>query len=234
MKACRICGRLSYLYSFEIFRTVLAQGADIVSGEFLTLVDIAADFAYPAGFLFAGGCGLGLHMIKIVLISHTGHIVQHMRLSHFSDEQGVAAPIIAFHNLAGQNRIAVLGDIPQTVFGAVIVRNGSKLIGISTGAEAKLLEYSKGSLFVQNGNIEHTGANDHIVGEVSLVHSQLDALGIVGDQTDGIGDAAVISAVFPGGYNEQTVAELKHSAVIQLGCRRSTGGGENGCMDTYG
>ena len=102
---------------FKILCAMLAQGADIISREIFSLVNIAADLADPACLLLGSGCGLGLNMVEVVLVSHTGNIVQHLCFGQISNEQGVRAPIVGLYHLAAEHAVGNLGDITQAVFG---------------------------------------------------------------------------------------------------------------------
>ena len=66
------------------------------------------------------------------------------------------------------------------------------------------------------------------MGEVGFIHSNLNPLGIVGDQTGGVDDTAVVLAVFPGSEDKQTVTKFEHGVVVQLRCRCVIGSRQNG------
>ena len=126
----------------------------------------------------------------------------------------MGAVVVGGDDLAGNHGVGVLPDVAQAVLAADLSPVGGELIRIPAGAEAELLEHAEGDLLRQHGHVEHAGAEDHVVGVVLLVHGDLDALGVVGEQGGGVDDAAVVLFPFPGGQHIQAVAELKEGVGV--------------------
>ena len=115
---------------------MLAQGADIVLGQLLTLVDKAANFAHKALLLRIGS---GLHVLLVVGVGHGFRFVQLYALSHVADKHGVRLQIHLADYLAGDIAVGILIQEQQAVAGALGMGKARKLIGGSAGLEANLV-----------------------------------------------------------------------------------------------
>ena len=89
----------------EISGTVLTQGADEVLRQDFALVHIATDLADPTLFL---GVGLGLYILKVVIIGHRLCLGQIDTLGHIADEHEMGTQIHGLNDLAGDIGIGKL------------------------------------------------------------------------------------------------------------------------------
>ena len=79
--------------SLKILGTMLAQGADIIRGQLLALVHVAADFADPTLLLGQLGLRLRLDVLEVVSIGHGRRLGQNLRLSDVGHKQSMGSPI---------------------------------------------------------------------------------------------------------------------------------------------
>ena len=90
--AARLCDWL------KICRAVLAEGADVVLGKFISLIDVAAYLAdvslFALGLLF----GFGLDVVKIVLIGYGGNRRKYLRFAHVADKESMTAAVGFAHD----------------------------------------------------------------------------------------------------------------------------------------
>ena len=193
---------------------MLAQGAEIVFGNLIAFVDIAADGADP--LLFDGGSalGLGLDVALIITVGAGEFGREDFCIDDLSNEEDVAAQVQVLGDLAGEESIGSGGQIVQAVFAARHMVKSLELIHIPAGLHAEALEQREGRGGGQGGDIELSGAQNHFAGQILLDGGNGDAGGIVGHLDGGIDDAAVVAAVFLCGQQEQTVGQVVESFLI--------------------
>ena len=143
----------------------------------------------------------------------------------------MAAAIDGGDHLPADDGIGDLpGEVQQAIGAAGAALEALEFIDLPAALEAEPPEQCKGGFFGEDGNIEDTGTQDHIVGEVGFIHRDQNSLGIGGDLHGGIDDAAVILFALPRGEDEQTVAVFEHGFILQQrcidGCALRQGGGD--------
>ena len=178
---------------------MLAQGADIVGGQLVPLVDIAADLAHPALLLAGGrrgGGGLGLDVGLIVAVGGAGGAGEDAAVQHVGQEEGVGAQVGGGHHLAAQPGVGALGDVGDAVGVLAGVGEAGELIHVTARLEAKTLEKFEIRLFRQDRHGKPARFLYHIVGVIALVHGDDDAVGVGGHLDGGVGDTAVVLVTF--------------------------------------
>lgn len=193
---------------------MLTQGADIVWGQLLALIDKATDLADPALLLCQLRRGLGLDMVEVVGIGHRRRPVQDFGLGHIGNEQGMGTPILGTDHGAGDVGVGKGSQIHCTVFRPFGEGPAVKLVGIPSGLEAEMLEQLEGHILRQDTDAEYAVLQEHIVGQVGLVHRKGHPFGGICKLDDGVDDAAVVLCAIPGGQDEQAIGQLEHGAGI--------------------
>ena len=196
---------------------MLAQGADIVGGQLVPLVDVAADLAHPPLLLAGGGGGggPGLDVGLIVGVGGAGGGGKHAAVQHVGQEEGVGAQVGGGHHLAAQPGVGALGDVGDAVgVLAGVGLEAGKLVRVPAGLEAEALEQVKFGLLRQDGDGKAAGLLHHVVGVVALVDGHDDAVGVGGHLDGGVGDTAVVLVPLTGGQHKQTVAQGIHDLVV--------------------
>mgnify|MGYP006992103773 CR=1 FL=1 len=119
---------------------MLAKRTNIILGEILSLVNVVADLASPAFRLIGGRSFLRLDVCMVIAIGDTGSIRQHFGLYDLGNIEHLGLQIIALQHFAAENRVGVGGDVADAVCGAVVVIHIGKLVHVTSGLEAELLE----------------------------------------------------------------------------------------------
>ena len=187
---CSLCLAADF---FKILGAVLAQGAEIVFGQLLSLVHVAADLATPTGLL--GRSRLGSVCLNHRLIVAVGAVVcfgHDLAVHNLTDEEGVAAQIVRLGNLQRQKCAGPFGEIVKTVFASGHVGEIGEFIGVSARLHSKMPEQRKGCVGGDGGQIAATGCRDHIMGIGSLDYRNRHAGGIVCHLHGGVDNAGVI------------------------------------------
>ena len=92
------------LHRDEILLAVLAQGAEVIVGNFVAFIDIAADGADPLLLFHRGLLGLGLNIALIVAVGAGGLRREHLGIGDFGDKENMAAQIQMLGHLGGEHR----------------------------------------------------------------------------------------------------------------------------------
>ena len=133
-------------------------------------------------------------------------LAQDFTLSHFTHEQRMAAQILLGKHLAGEHGIGILVYIIQAITTACNLRKFRKLVGIPTGLHTKMANGLKGYILRKHAHIKAAGIFDHLPGQVPLLDGNGQLCGIAAHLKTGIGNAAVIFFLIPGGQYKQAVA----------------------------
>ena len=128
---------------------MLAQRADEIGRQLLTLIDVAADLADPA-FLLGERGRLRLDVFKVVAVGHGRDVRQLARLGYVGNEQNMRLKLNGLDNLAGQERLRAGGDIADAIDGARGRLRVGKLVDIAPGLEAVVLEHGKRRVLREN------------------------------------------------------------------------------------
>lgn len=133
-------------------------------------------------------------------------LAQDFTLSHFTHEQRMAAQILLGKHLAGEHGIGILVYIIQAITAACNLRKFRKLVGIPTGLHTKMANGLKGYILRKHAHIEDAGIFDHLPGQIPLLDRNGQLGGVAAYLEAGIGNAAVILFLIPGGQYKQAVA----------------------------
>ncbi len=120
---------------FKIFPAVLANGADEIFGQFFTLVNITADLADPAAFLFGSLRRLWLDVLLIVFISHRGLVRENFAVGHFGNEHRVRSEVDLIHDFSREKSVCAALYIDNAVVGIA----GRKFIRIGCAELLRIL-----------------------------------------------------------------------------------------------
>ena len=121
----------------EVGVAVLAQRADDVLRQGVTLVDPAADLAHEA--FLSGGFRLGLYIVLIIGVAHGLVAAEDSCLGNGADEHTVGAKIHILLHLQAHKGVDMLGQEAQTIVGAER-RHTGKLVGCAAALKAEVLE----------------------------------------------------------------------------------------------
>lgn len=198
---------------------VLADGADIVGREDLPLVDIAADLAdppVPTGGRGGGGLlGFGLDVGLVVGVGGAGGGGEDLGLGDIGQEEGVGPQVLGGDHPAADAGVGPLGHIGQAVLlPAGVGLEPGKLVHRPPRLEAEAADEVHAGLLREDGQPEGTGGEDHVVGQVGLVHRDDEPLGLHGDQHGGVDDAAVVPLPLSGGEDEEPIAEREERLFV--------------------
>ena len=150
---------------------------------------------------------LGLDCLMVMCIGAGGGFTEHLALGDFTDEHHVAAQILLVHHLAGEHGVGVLGQVQQTVVAALCISPGIQLADFPASLHTEVADSFKRHILAQHADIEHTGALDHLFGQISALAGDGDAGGLIGHLNTGVDDAAVV-LVFLCGQHEQSVGQI--------------------------
>ena len=178
---------------FKICCTVLAQGADNIGRQLITLVDPSADLADPA--LLALGLGLGLDIGVVVGIGHGGILIHDSGLSDRADEHAVGTHVHIVLHLQAHEGVDIVGQEAQAVVAAQLF-HAFKFIHRTAALEAKALKHREGCRHIQAIYIEDAGLLDNMVGIVPLVDDHSHPVGVVRQLGNGVDDQAVVLLAF--------------------------------------
>ena len=191
---------------------MLAEGADEVGGELLALVLVAADGAAPNSLALGGlphRLRLRLDVLHVVAIRGGRHLVEHFRLGDGSDEEDVRAEIDDLLHLDGDVGVGAAGDSHSAVRDTAAILEVGELIDFAPALEAEMLEQLEVGGLTDDGGSEPARTLDEFGGQIALVESHGDAVGLHSHLRDGIADAAVVAAAVTGGDDEQAVLDVK-------------------------
>ena len=203
-----------FLHGGEELLAVLAQGAEVVVGDLLALIDIATDGAHPLLFLGGSALGLGLDVALVIAVGAGGFGREHLGIDDLGDEEDMAAQIQMLSDLAGEQGVGGGGQVVQAVFAAGHVGKSLELIYVAAGLHTEALEQGEGSGGGQSGDVELPGAQDHLTGQIFLDGGDGDSGGVVGHLNGGVDDAAVVAAVLLCSQQEQSVGQVVESLGI--------------------
>ena len=196
---------------------MLAERTDIVGGEFLSLVDVSAHLAAPYRFALRGlSFRLGLDAGLVIGVGRRGDVGQNLHILHRRDKHGVTAQVDGLLHRGTDVGVGAFGDIAKAVFAAPAGGIARKLIRRLAGLEAEMLKQLKVRLLAEDGKIELAALQDHIVGQIGLVHRNADPVGAGGHLPRRIDDTAVILAVQGGGQDKQAVCQVVHRFLIHF------------------
>ena len=119
---------------------MFAKRADKVLGQFIALIDIAADFADIA--LFPFGLGFGFDIVLIVGLGHRLFVGNHARLGHRTDEHSVRIEIDILLHFQRHNGVDIARQKGQAVVGAQR-RAVGEFIHIAAAAKTERLKNRK-------------------------------------------------------------------------------------------
>ena len=94
---------------------MLAQRTGKILGKLVALIDISADFAYPACFFTLLLLWLRLDIFVIISVRSGRLIRQHLGFFNLGNENIVSAYVNGVNNLCGEERICALGYIVYAV-----------------------------------------------------------------------------------------------------------------------
>ena len=184
---------------------MLAERADEVGGQSLTLVDISADLADEALFLFLDRLRLRLDVLEVVAVGDRLFVREYASVGDFGDEYRVRAVVVHTDDLAGEIRVRVLGQVYKPVRAALNIASVLELVRVASADKAEVLEGLERYALGQHRYVELAGILDHVVRQVSLVDRDSDTFRCVGKQLRGVDYAAVVLAALVRRQDEQTV-----------------------------
>ena len=204
----------------EVAGGVLAPGADEVGGEFVALVDVAADFADPLLLATCGGCGggLGLDVLLVVGVGDAGAVAQHAGLHRHGDEHGVGAEVDALGDDTADDAVDVLGQVAQAVVGAELCLAFGELVDCLAALEAEVLEGLHGGLLAEGAEVELQRAQYHVVRQVLLVDAYHQLQRVAGDLLCYVDDAGVVFVALTSYEHKESVADIEDGFVVDHGC----------------
>ena len=200
----------------EVAGGVLAPGADEVGGEFVALVDVAADFADPLLLATYGGSGggRGLEVLRVVGIGCAGAVAQHTGLHRHCDEHGVGAEVDALGDDTADDAVDELGQIAQAILRAEICLAFGELVDRLATLEAEMLEGLHGSFLAERAEVELQRAQYHVVRQVLLVDANHELQRVAGDLLRHIDDAGVVFLALSRYEHEEAVADIKYCFIV--------------------
>lgn len=148
-----------------------------------------------------GSLELGLDGLVVVGVGAGGTLAQHLALGDFTDEQHVAAQVLLFLYFAGEHGVDILRQIEEAVVAALDGGEGIKLIDLSAGLHAEMLDGIEAYIIGQHADVELAGAFDDLPGQILALAGDGDAGGIICHLDGSVDDAAVV-LVFLRGQHE--------------------------------
>ena len=195
---------------------MLAPGADKVRRQGISLVHITADGADPALFLLF----FGLDIALIIGVGAGGLVAEHHRVSHLTDKQRVAPQVHLVHHPAVHGHVGPTGEVKQVICPSLYIGKALKLVHLPAGLHPKAPEEIEGGRGGDAADGKHAGANDHIVGQVLLLHGKSKTGWVVCRLDGGIDDAAVIPSLLPGCEEKKPVGQLIKRFLIHRNLRK--------------
>ena len=133
---------------------MLAERADKILRQLLSLIDVAADIADPA-LLF--GIRLRLDVLLIVGIGHRLNLIEHDRFRDVAQEHPVRSHVDYVENLKRNIGIRVLRKISDAVHRHIEMVVACELVDVPSGLESEMAELLERSLLVEDADIHHAG-----------------------------------------------------------------------------
>lgn len=195
---------------------MLAPGADVVGGELVAFVDVAADLADPF-FLSTLGLrcfGFGFDMLLVVSVGDAGTVGEHLGFHHTGDEQGVGAEVDALGDNTTNHAVDELGQVKQTVLCAEFCLAFNELVDRLAALEAEVLEGLHGGFLAQRAEVELQRAEYHVVRQVLLVDAYHQLQRVAGDLLCHIDDAGVIFLALTSHEHKESVADIEDGFVV--------------------
>jgi len=143
----------------------------------------------------------------VVGVGAGGGLAEHLALCDLTDEHHVAAQVLLIHYLAGEHGVTVLGQVVKTIVAALDRREILKLVDLSAGLHAEMLDGIEAYILTEYADVEHTGFLDDFLGQVFRLAGDGEAGGIVRHLYGGVDDAAVV-LVFLRGQHEQSIRQV--------------------------
>ena len=195
---------------FEVFCAVLAERADEIFRQRVAFVDVSADFADPAGFLFFDlWLWLRFDVFEVVCVGYGRILVEDCTFRDFSHKESVSAVVVGFDNLCGKESVGAFSYISKAVGTACVISFVTvELVHIPAALETKALENVEGCFLGKDGHVEEACGHNHIVSVVCLVYSDVDSLRSVSELCSSIDDAAVVLAACLGSEDEKTIGKF--------------------------
>jgi hypothetical protein len=191
---------------FKIGSAVFAKRTNEILGEFLSLVNIAANLANVS--FFALGFGAGLNVLLVVCVGHCFFIRKNLCLGNGANEHPVRVDINVFFHLERNEGVDITRKNDKTVFGAVGGAIG-KLVNGPAANKAKCLEHLKRRLGSETVDVHFARLLDDVVGIVLFVDGNRYAHGRVGKLGNGVNNETVILFAIVAGDNVKTVADAE-------------------------
>ena len=191
---------------------MFAEGADEVGGQLVTHVLVTADDAAPDSLAFGGltrRLGFRLDMLLIVAVSSGRDVSEHFSLSDGSDEKDMGAEINDLLHLDGNEGVGAACDSQCAVGDAEAVGETVEFINLAPALEPEVLEQLEVSGLAENGGGKLSRTLDEFGGQVALVESHGNAVGLHGHLHDGVADAAVVAAAVASGNDKQAVLDIE-------------------------
>ena len=192
---------------------MLAERADEVRGKLLAFVNVTADRADPAFLFFFLGLRLRFDVREIVRVGRGGSLIKDITVCHVRDKERVGADIDRFVNVAGNEAVAAIRDVDDPVLRAAEFNSGH-FVGVASALEAEMLEGAELRGFAEDRDIEFPCFKDHVVGIISFVNGNRDAVGRAGHLCYRVDNAAIVLVAVACGADEQTVAQIAHDKII--------------------
>ena len=122
---------------------MLAKRANVIVGQGIALIYVAAHLAHKA--FFALGFGPGLYVVLVVGVGHRFLIGNNTCFTYRANKHTVGVKVKILLYLQGHKGVYVAGQEYKTVIAAQRLAIG-KLIGGSAACKAKPFKHSKGCL----------------------------------------------------------------------------------------
>ena len=152
---------------------MLAQGADNVVGQGVTLVDPAADLADKA--LLTLGLGLGFDVVLVIGVGHGLGFGDYPGFRDGADEHTVGIQINVLFYLQAHEGVDIPGQERQPIV-RTQRRQIRELVHGASALESEILEDLERRGDVQTVDVQNAGLLDDVVGVVCFVDAGFDSL----------------------------------------------------------
>ena len=122
----------------------------------------------------------------------------------------MGAQVHSRRDFTGQPGARPLRHGQQAVIRAQGMGKALELVHIPARLEAETLEQGEVSLLGEDGQVERPRLQNHVVGEVALVHGDEHPVGLAGHLDAGVDDAAIVLFPPSGGEDKQAIAQGIH------------------------